>query len=272
MKAFALPRVSQVQLFPAIAIILLDVTAVVLIGAQSKPLGWYIWGIGVLSLGLCAQEFRKELALVYFAVAVLGVTPISTDLSTGHALFGTPLLTLAILVPYAVSRYIYRDRHVRFQWHHGRNWYGKEIAYVGLTAIVAYLLLPFMMRTSGSYIHWTVGPDADSLVRLFIGCIALGIWDELFFVCTVLGILRRHLAFPVANVVQAVLFTAFLYELGFRGWAAPVIFVFALMQGYIFSKTESLFYVVTIHLVADIFLYLALIYAYHPSWTPIFIT
>src|SRR5438105_3569702 len=128
-----------------------------------------------------------------------------------------------------------------------------------------------MLKSSGSYVNWTVDPGVSNLVRFFIGTNALGIWDELFFVSTVLGLLRRHLAFPIANLTQSILFTSFLYELGFRGWAFLVIFLFALVQGYIFKKTESLFYIITIHLTFDLILYLALIYTHHPSWMPIFI-
>jgi membrane protease YdiL (CAAX protease family) len=78
--------------------------------------------------------------------------------------------------------------------------------------------------------------------------------------------------FKYANAAQAVIFTLFLFELGFRGWAPFAIFPFALSQGYIFNKTHSLLYVITIHLIIDLVLYLALIHAHYPQWLPIFLT
>ncbi len=179
-------------------------------------------------------------------------------------------LGLAIAIPYVVSKYIYKDGVITFKFHHGRRWYRTEIAYVFLTAIIAYFLLPFLLKDTESYKNWTVDTATQDLIRLFIGTNVLGIWDELFFVSTILGILRRYFNFALANLSQAVLFTSFLYELGFRGWAFIVIFIFALIQGYIFKKTESLFYVITIHLTLDLILYLVLIHLHHPEWLRIF--
>lgn len=105
-----------------------------------------------------------------------------------------------------------------------------------------------------------------------IGTQALGLWDELFFISTTLGLLRQFFPFAVANLFQAIMMTSFLYELGFRKWVFLILFLFSLLQGYIFKKTESLFYVITIHLTLDLVLYLALIHAYYPMWLPIFFT
>jgi len=255
-----------------LAIILLATSAIVLIALQMKILGWLLLGTGIIVLFFCHKQFRKDLLLIYFCLGLLGITPITTDISYQHTFIMGGLLSVAVLVPYLVSRFIYKDYLVKFRFHHGRNWYRSEIAYILLTGIVAYLFLPIMLKGSGSYLNWTVAPGTENLIKLFIGTNALGIWDELFFVSTVLGILRRHLSFPVANLAQSVLFTSFLYELGFRGWAFLVIFAFALIQGYVFKKTDSLLYVITIHLVADFILYLVLIYLHHPTWVPIFIT
>jgi membrane protease YdiL (CAAX protease family) len=183
---------------------------------------------------------------------------------------GVPL-ALVVLVPYLVSRFVYKDYLVRFPWHHGRSWYRSEILYIVITAFIAYLLLPIMLISTGSYVNWTVLPGFWNLTVAYLGLNAVGLWDELFFVSTVLGVLRRHLSFNTANLTQSVLFTSFLYTLGFKGWSIIVIFIFALIQGYIFKKTESLLYVVTIHLTFDLILHLALVYAHHPDWMPIFI-
>jgi membrane protease YdiL (CAAX protease family) len=51
-----------------------------------------------------------------------------------------------------------------------------------------------------------------------------------------------------------------------------VIYLFTLLQGWVYYKTHSLLYVVAIHLAVDLILYLVLIYLYHPDWLSIFIT
>ena len=253
------------------SIVLLVLTAILLIPLQMHFIGWSFFALGILSLCFCTKQVRKDIALIYLSLGLLGLTPITTDISLGHMFHMGTLLGLAVLLPYVISRFVYKDHLVRFQWHHGRSWYKTELFYIGLTAVVAYLLLPFMLRVTGSYLNWTVAPGAWNLFVLFLGTNGLGIWDELFFVCTVLGILKRHLSFRWANLAQAIMFTSFLYELGFRGWCFVVIFLFALLQGYIFKKTESVLYVITIHLTLDFILYLVLIHAYHPSWLPLFI-
>jgi len=159
-----------------------------------------------------------------------------------------------------------------FHFLNGRKWYKTEILYIFVTATAAYLLLPFYFANTGAYHNWTVLPGTLNLSRLFLGTQALGLWDELFFVNTVLTLLRQHMRFIWANLIQAVFWTAFLFQLGFRGWAPLLIYPFALLQGYIFKRTGSLLYIITIHLTLDAVLFLVLVHAYYPATLPIFVT
>jgi len=259
-------------LIEKVSLLLLGASGIVLIALQIKPAGWLVLAAGAALLPFCRKEFAKDLLLLYLSAAILGVTPITTDISYGHmALMGATLL-LAVAIPYLVSRYGFKEYHVHFPFRLGRRWISKEVLYILTTGAVAYFLLPFYLQNTGAYLNWTVEPGVSNIARLFIGTNGLGIWDELFFVCTVLGILRRYLPFTVANLIQATLFTSFLYELGFTGWGPLMIFPFALFQGLIFKRTESLLYVITIHLTYDFVLFLALLNAHHPTWVPIFVT
>lgn len=258
------------KLFEYLALFLLVSTAFTSVALQLKLVGWILFVIGLLVLFLCRKEFRKNVFLPYIAVGILSIMPISTDIGFAHILIGGPLIIASVAVPYCISRYVYKTHVIRFPFHHGRSWYKTEIAYIALTAVLAYLILPYYLVSTGSYLNWTVEPNASSLIRLFIACMLVGIWDELFFVSTILGTLRRFFSFPIANVAQAIIFTSFLYELGFRSWGVIPIFIFTLTQGYIFKRTDSLLYVITIHLTLDIILFLVLIYAHNHSWMPIF--
>lgn len=250
---------------------LLCAAAVVLIGLQFHFWGWAIYLLGILSLFATKRNFARDLLLVYLAVGILGFTKITTDVSYMHMIDMGVKLGLAVALPYLVSRFVYKDYLVRFKFHHGRGWYKTEILYIFLTAAVAYLLLPFYLQNTQAYRNWSVELNPNFITRLFIGTNGLGIWDELFFISTVFGILRRYFKFVLANLIQAILFTSFLFELGFTGWGSVMIFAFALIQGIVFAKTESLFYVITIHLTLDLILFLAIIHAYYPSVMPIFI-
>lgn len=262
---------NRLRFFEILNIVLLSITAIVLIGLQIKPVGWILLLLGISTLFLCRKEFAKHLLLIYISLSLLGLTRITTDVSYRPMIEMGITLGLAIVLPFLISRYIYKDNIVRFIFHHGRSWYRTEIMYVFVTFIVSYFLIPFYLANTGAYLNWNVESGANFITRLFIGTNALGIWDELFFVSIVLGILRKYIPFVWANLAQAVLFTSFLFELGFTGWGPFMIFIFALLQGYIFKKTESLFYVITIHLVLDLVLFLALINAHHPTWTTIFL-
>ncbi|HUC20758.1 MAG TPA: hypothetical protein VMR98_04670, partial [Candidatus Polarisedimenticolaceae bacterium] len=210
-----------------ISIGLLLAAAVMLIGLQVRPWGWLILLAAALSLAVTNKKFARDMLLIVASLAILGLTPITTDISYSHMAIMAAALSLALIVPYCVSRFVYGDYRVRFPFHHGRSWYKTEIAYILVTAAVSYLLIPFYLVATGAYMNWPSAADASSIVRLFMGTNALGIWDELFFISTVLGLLRHHFKFYLANLFQAVLFTAFLYELGFRGWGPVLIFIFA---------------------------------------------
>jgi membrane protease YdiL (CAAX protease family) len=260
------------KIFETTSFILLALTAVFLIALQMKPLGWTFLGIGLLLLLLCRPAFRRDILLIYISLALLGLTRIDTEVTLLHFGIMGFMLTMALLIPYFVSHYIYQDKAINYPFRMARPWSRTEIFYIFFALVVAYLVVPFMLLNTGSYNNWQVEPGWFYLTLFFIGTNTLGIWDELFFVNTTLGILQKYLTFNVANLLQAVLFTSFLYELGFRGWGFLVVYCFAFLQGYVYKKTHSLLYIITIHLIVDLVLYLALIYLHHPSWLPIFIT
>lgn len=210
--------------------------------------------------------------LLAAALSLLVITPISTDLSYGHFVWMGVTLIAAVLIPYLISTKVFKENILRFPLRHGRKWYRREIAYIFFAGTAAYLLLPFYLYQTGSYLNWDVHMDASHIIRLFIGTNALGIWDELFFVGVCLALLKQHMPFWWANSIQAALWTLFLYELGFRGWGPFVVFGFALSQGYIFRKSKSFLYILTIHLTIDFILFLALIHLHYPQYLDIFIT
>lgn len=263
---------KQTRFFEYLSLFFLCVTAPTLIALQVKPFGWYLFAAGVVSLLFARREFRKHIFLVYLSLGMLGITPISTSIDFIHVSQMGLLILLAVVTPYVISRYVYKDHVITYPLHHGRKWTKREIFYVFFAFGVAYVTFPFMLRETGSYNNWTVEPGFYNLGLLFLGTNILGLWDELFFINTVLALLRKHMSFSAANLIQAVLFTSFLFELGFRGWAFLVIYFFAILQGWVYNKTHSLLYVITIHLTVDFVLYLVLLYLYYPEWIPIFFT
>jgi len=253
------------------SLVLLMIGTVITIPLQNKFLGYSILLLGMVSAVGAGRAVARHLLLVFLSIGIIGITPISTSIDLVHILSMGAFIGAAVAIPYLVTRYVYRENVIHFPVSR-HTWTRGHIGYLLLALLLCYLILPFWMHTTGEYNNWQVLATPYHLFVLFLGTNGLGIWDELFFIVTVLALVKRHVPFHHANVVQAVLFTSFLYELGFRGWAPVVIFPFALLQGLVFRKTDNLVYIIAIHLTIDFVLYLALINAHHSHLLNIFIT
>jgi membrane protease YdiL (CAAX protease family) len=181
-------------------------------------------------------------------------------------------LLLALYLPYIISRFVYKEHMIRYNFKIPRKWTKKKVGYILFALGLSYILIPFYLSSTGIYHNWPVMSDFKNLFILFIGTNLLGLWDELFFVCTTLGILKRYFPFRTANIATTIIFTSFLYELGFRSWGFLIIPIFAFLQGWAYNKTSDLVYVIAIHLTVDVVLFLALVHAHYPVWLSIFLT
>ena len=251
--------------------VLLALSGVLLFGIHWRPGGYVVLAAALLAATMVDRPLAKDLLLVVFGLVAISLVPINTDISWDHMLVMGAALTVAVVVPYLVSRLGYRDHAVRFPVLAGHKWTPLEKWYLVAVVVLGWAILPVYMIGSGVYLNWPATADLSTLTRLFIGTNALGIWDELFFICTCFALLRRHFVDWQANVIQAVLFTSFLWELGFHAWGPLLIYPFALVQGWIFKLTRSLTYIVSVHLLFDFVLFLVLVHAHKPAWLPFFV-
>lgn len=234
------------------------------------------WGYLTVVAGLAlafsiSWRFARDLLLI--AIPLVGIEQISlkANLEWGNiALMGT-VLVLAVAVPYSLSRWVFKDHAITFPGRPGQPWTRLEWIWLGLVLILGWLILPVYFIGSGSYLNWPAVAEPSEIARLFVGVGFVGIWDELFFICTIFALLRRHFPLWVANGLQAIVFVSFLWELGYRSWGPLLTIPFALIQAWIFEKSKSVYYVITVHLLFDVVVFLVLIYAYHPQWVPIFL-
>ena len=251
--------------------VVLAASGLLLFGVHWRP-GGYVVLAGALLLAVALDRpLARDLVLIAFGLVTISLVPINTDISWNHMVFMGTALALAVAVPYLVSRYVYRDHAVRFPIATGHRWTRLERWYLVAVVVLGWLILPVYMIPTGVYLNWPAASDFSTISRLFVGTNALGIWDELFFICTCFALLRRHLVDWQANLVQAVLFTSFLWELGFHAWGPLLIYPFALVQGWIFRLTKSLTYIVCVHLLFDFVLFLVLVHAHNPEWLAIFL-
>ncbi|WP_336500944.1 CPBP family intramembrane glutamic endopeptidase [Microbacterium paraoxydans] len=248
-------------------------------------LGWLLLALGLSNavlverrgVPLAAAEGRRrpsltrDLSLIALGMLIVSVIPLAAELDNLAMLRFTLALGGAVLVPYLLSRFVFRDRAIRFPWRTGQRWGLLQWGWLVAVLLLGWLILPFYFITSGVYQNWPVVDTPDLIARLFVGVGAVGIWDELFFICTVFALLRRHFPDALANVLQAVVFVSFLWELGYREWGPLLTIPFALLQGFIFLRTHSLAYVVTVHLLFDAVVFAVLVHAHNPGLLPIFL-
>lgn len=234
----------------------------------------------------------RDLSLVAMGLGIVRLIPLAAELDNWAMVRFTLALGGAVAVPYLVSRFIYKDRATSFPWR-GRGvsthlgdattgaapeaapaikWGALHWGWLAGVLVLGWLILPFYFIGSGVYQNWPMVDSPDLIARLFVGVGAVGIWDELFFICTVFVVLLRHFPPWLANLLQAVVFVSFLWELGYREWGPVLTIPFALVQGYIFLRTRSLAYVVTVHLLFDAVVFAVLVHAYNPHLFDIFPT
>lgn len=255
--------------------------AVLLFAVHVRPIGYVPLALGValafvvdrsVQGGAGRYRLTRDLGLIALAQVIISTMSLRADLSAAGMARFTVVLGLAVLVPWAISTYAFRDRTIVFPVNTGKRWTRAQWVYLGVVVVFGYLVLPVYFIGSGAYQNW---PDLDGsgdIARLFVGVNAVGLWDELFFICVVFALLRAHFPMWVANVLQATVFVSFLWELGYREWGPVLTIPFALVQGWIFSWSKSLPYVVTVHLLFDAVVFAVLVHAHHPELFNVFIT
>lgn len=207
-------------------------------------------------------SLTRDLSLIACGLLIVSVIPLAAQLDNASMVRFTLALGGAVVVPYLISRLVYRDHAIRFPWRGGGRWKRWQWVWLGSVIVLGILILPFYFLSSGVYLNWPVVDTPDLIARLFVGVGAVGIWDELFFICTCFALLRRHFADLSANVLQAIIFVSFLWELGYRAWGPALTIPFALLQAVIFARTKSLTYVVIVHLLFDAVVFGVLVYAH----------
>jgi len=207
----------------------------------------------------------RDLSLIALGMLIVSLIPLKAELDNLAFVRFALALGGAVLVPYLLSRFVFRDHAIRFPWRGGGRWTAFQWSWLFAVLALGWLILPFYFITSGVYMNWPVVDTPEMIARLFVGVGAVGIWDELFFICIVFTLLRRHFPDWQANLLQATVFVSFLWELGYQAWGPLLTIPFALVQAYIFKRTRSLTYVVTVHLLFDAVVFLVLVHAHNPG-------
>ncbi|MBD8020303.1 CPBP family intramembrane glutamic endopeptidase [Brevibacterium gallinarum] len=263
------PRQHRALCPASAAVACVSAAAVLLFGFESD------WGYLPLAIGLIGawtidRALGRDVLLICLALALISTISLKADISWGNIALMGAVLSGAVIIPYAISRWVYRDHAVRFPRRIGQPWSKLEWSWLFIVLFLGWLILPRYFISSGVYTNWPAVETPSEILRLFLGVNAVGIWDELFFICTVFTLLYRHFSFWTANVLTSVIFVSFLWELGYQAWGPVLTIPFALVQALIFTRTKSLPYTICVHLLFDLIVFLTIVHAHHPGALPIF--
>lgn len=238
------------------------------------PLEQFLLGGGLAAISLAAawrdpdRSFFRKMGVLVGALVILAAAPINTDTGTGHFLGLGACFFAVIFLPWLVLRFTdpdtvrYRLFPRRFRW--------LDVGYVAISIPLSWIAFRIYFEWVSPEVpfNWTLppAPDNESIRRLFLGVNLVGIWDELFFINTVYAVLRSMFSYRVANAAQAVVYTAVLFDMAFTGIGPVIIYIFALTQGAMFEESESLIYVIIVHLIVDAFLFAGILHAYYPGF------
>lgn len=259
------------KLPPALGVAL---SAVVLYGffdAPFRPVGYVVLVVSLIGAWFVDRPLFKDLLLIALGITIVSLVSVKADISWVNIMVLGAVFTAAVAVPFVVDRFVYRRRAIRFPWRSGRTWTRGEKVYLFAVPALGWLILPFYFLTSGVYENWPDVETPSEIARLFVGVNAVGTWDELFFICTCYALLLRHFQPWLANVLQAIIFVSFLWELGYQAWGPLLTIPFALVQGMLFHRTKSLTFVLIVHLLFDLVVFLVIVHAHDPAALPIFL-
>ena len=256
---------------PALApMVVVCLAAVTLFGIHDRPLGYALLVVGTAGGWLtdrlkASDGLGPDLTCIAAGLAIIGLIPLKADISWPMFVAFAAVLTGAVVVPWWLSHKAFKVDAIVFPLG-GWRWNRAQWTYMVGVLTVAFFLLPFYFLTTGVYANWPAVHSASEVGRLFVGVNAVGLWDELFFICTVFALFRRHVPMWLANLLQATIFVSFLWELGYRSWGPLLTIPFALVQGFIFQLTKNLFYVVTLHLLFDVIVFAVILHGHNPTW------
>lgn len=232
-------------------------SAVVFVAPVVSLVAWFL--ASILIWRYMPANQRKYLCIMAAMIIVMSVTPVSTATTGWMPILMLMGMAVAVAIPFVVGKYLIKQNIVHLHIDMQR-WKPIEYGYVAFASVVVPPTLFVYFLTSDAAHHWPLVSVWDITI-VFGAVMAIGMWEEFFFIAAIYGILRRYLSFGWANLLQAIIFTTFLYQVGFQGWITVALLLYTLYQGYVYYKTNNLLVNLVIHAIVDLFVFIALVVA-----------
>lgn len=233
----------------------------VMLAIPHNQFGWVMLVLGlILSYVRLPRQTWIYYAMIAVSLGVVYLTPFSVGNSIPNIFVSLFVLMAALAIPYVGSHRLFKHSLIHFRLSF-RGWSRLELmtfaGSVGVT--ITFLAAYFLM--GDAYKHWQFATPYDIVVA-FTLIMLIGMWEEFYFIASVFGVLKKFLPVFVAAVLQALMFSAFLYQFGFQGWIVPFTFMYALAQSLTFYRFRNLALNVSIHFCVDLAVFILLFVRY----------
>ena len=233
----------------------------VVLAIPHNQLGWAVLALGlILSYIRLPRQTAIYYAMIAFSLGVVYLTPFSVGNSLPNIFISLFVLMTALAIPYIGSHRLFKHSLIHFRLSF-RGWSRLERAtFAGSVSLtIAFLGAYFLI--GDAYKHWQFATPYDIVVA-FTLIMLIGMWEEFYFIASVFGVFKKFLPILVAAVLQAAMFSAFLYQFGFQGWIVPFTFMYALAQSLTFYRFRNLALNVSIHFCVDLAVFVFLFIRY----------
>ncbi len=96
-----------------------------------RPLGYALLAAGLALAVLVDRHLARHLALIAGGLVVISTMSLRADLTDAGMTRFAVVLSAAVLLPYLVQRFVYREDVIRFPWRTGQRWSRFEYTYLG---------------------------------------------------------------------------------------------------------------------------------------------
>src|SRR5699024_7132096 len=126
------PRTSDgpsraLHLLPAAGV---SLSAFLLFALQVGWPGHAVLVVSLVAAYLLDRALAKDLLLVGVGIAIVSSTSVKADINWDRFFIVGFVLAMAVIVPVAIDRLVYRRRAIRFPWFTGRRWNRFQWSYI----------------------------------------------------------------------------------------------------------------------------------------------
>src|SRR5690606_19826497 len=88
-------------------------------------------------------ELFRDLLLIAIGMTIVSTVSVAADISWQNFFLLGFVLAAAVAVPYAISRWVFKDHRIRFPWNFRQRWTRTQWFYLIGVIVAGYLILPF---------------------------------------------------------------------------------------------------------------------------------